>query len=136
MPAIRCPRRTCAARVTVVCWPHSCVCVCLSVRYHTSGIARSYILSTYSIGIGFKLVRRVSRMHVLPSSASACISRHCEKGAHQHTWNVPFATRHLYAPNAHHFQKCQLEDDMHSRNRPKWTVSGQACGHFRAKITE
>ena len=37
------PRRTCAARVTVVCWPHSCVSVCLSVCYHASeGIARFY----------------------------------------------------------------------------------------------
>ena len=25
------PRRACAARVTVVCWPNSCMCVCLSV---------------------------------------------------------------------------------------------------------
>ena len=42
-PVIFNPRRGCAASVTVVGWPHSCVSMYLPVCYHASeGIARLY----------------------------------------------------------------------------------------------
>ena len=45
LPCLENPQCACIVRVTVVCWPHSCVCVsvCLSVCFHVSyGIAQFY----------------------------------------------------------------------------------------------